>query len=232
MATFYKADCLTHMKTMADKSIDFIYFNPPFATTFQPWDEKLPWEEIFQQCFRILKTRGTLAIHCSVPFNYTLIRLAPRAPNYSWYWDKKATTNPLLAKKQPLRCVEEILVWTTKKTKYNPQRIGTEKRIINHKTSGKTGYVMQNTLVPQEPKEVIGRYQTHLISMSRELRGFATRPEAMIELFIKSYTDENDIVFDPTCYKGLSGRIAIKLKRRWIGVDKNYFPEELISTKK
>ena len=30
-------------------------------------------------------------IHCSVPFNYTLIREAPKAPSYSWYWKKEAT---------------------------------------------------------------------------------------------------------------------------------------------
>lgn len=119
MATFYRGDCLEQMKRLPAKSVDFIYFNPPFATTYQWWDEALPWPAIFEQCFRVLKDVGTLAIHCSVPFNYRLIRAAPRPPNYSWYWDKQATTTPLLAKKQPLRCVEEILVWT-QKVKYNP----------------------------------------------------------------------------------------------------------------
>ena len=226
MATFYKSDCLTKMKTLESKSIDFIYFNPPFATTYQPWDEPLPWEKIFTECFRLLKDGGTLAIHCSVPFNYTLIRSAPRPPNYSWYWDKKATTTPLLAKKQPLRCVEEILVWTTQGAKYNPQRVGTEKRRVVSK--GITDYVYRTTTKQQEPQEVIGKYQTHLIQMSRTIRGFATRPDALIELIVKSYTDEGDIVLDPTCYEGLSGVICRRLNRKWIGIDKYFLPRLLI----
>lgn len=226
MATFYKGDCLHHMQRLPSKSIDFIYFNPPFATTYQPWDEALPWPDIFREAFRLLKEDGTLAIHSSIPFNYTLIRAAPRAPNYSWYWDKQATTTPLLAKKQPLRCVEEILVWT-QKVKYNPQRIGDEIRTV--KSRAVTPYVNQQTLVPLEVATVKGKYQTHLISVPRTIRGFATRPDSLIELFIKSYTNEGDTVLDPTCYHGLSGRIAKHLKRKWIGIDKHFLPIELLS---
>jgi len=225
MATFYRGDCLAQMKRLTDKSVDFIYFNPPFATTENWWDEAMPWDAIFAEAFRILKDVGTLAIHCAVPFNYTLIRSSPRAPNYSWYWNKLATTTPLLAKRQPLRCVEEILVWT-QGTKYNPQRIGTEIRTV--KSSAISTYVNQSTLTDVPPVTVVGRYQTHLINMRRKIRGFATRPDELIELFIKSYTNEGDTVLDPTCYKGLSGRIARSLNRRWIGIDKHFLPTDII----
>lgn len=228
MATFYRGDCLVQMKKLPSKSIDFIYFNPPFATTYQPWDEALPWKAIFEQAFRLLKKDGTLAIHCSVPFNYTLIREAPRAPNYSWYWNKLNSTTPLLAKKQPLRCVEEILVWTNKKVKYNPQRVGTETRTV--KSKGRTRYVQMETLKDVEEQQVVGKYQTHYIAMPRTIRGFATRPDEMIELFIKSYTNEGDTILDPTCYLGLSGRIATALNRKWIGIDKYFYPTELLNT--
>ena len=225
MATFYRGDIVEQLQRLPTKSIDFIYFNPPFGITAQPWDAKLPWAEVFAECFRVLKTPGTLAIHCSVPFNYTLIRAAPRAPNYSWYWNKRQPTTPLLAKKQPLRCVEEVLVWTQGQ-KYYPQRVGSELRIV--KSSAATEYVNAATLTPQDAKEVIGRYQTHYIEMPRKLRGFATRPDEIVELFIKSYTTVGDVVLDPTCYKGLSGRIAVNLNRKWIGIDKNFYPEELL----
>ena len=225
MATFYKGDIMEQLQRLPAKSVDFIYFNPPFGITAQPWDEKLSWPWIFLECFRVLKSRGTLAIHCSVPFNYTLIRDAPRAPNYSWYWKKENTTTPLLAKKQPMRCVEEILVWTQGQ-KYYPQRVGTEKRLV--KSSAATGYVNAATLQPQAAKEVVGKYQTHFIEMPRKLRGFATRPDEIVELMIRSYTEEGDVVLDPTCYKGLSGRIAVKMKRKWIGIDKHFYPVELL----
>lgn len=224
MTTFYHGDCVKVMKALPSKSIDFVYFNPPFATTYQPWDKPLDWPQVFTEAFRLLTDTGVLAIHCSIPFNYELIRIAPRPPNYSWYWDKQATTTPLLAKRQPLRRVEEILVWT-KKVKYNPQRVGSEERKFTSR--GKTRYVYTETLVPQEEQTVKGFYQTHLITIPRTIRGFATRPDSLIELFIKSYTNTGDTILDPTCYHGLSGRIAKSLDRKWIGIDKNFFPLEL-----
>jgi site-specific DNA-methyltransferase (adenine-specific) len=226
MTTFYKGDCVEKMRKLPSESIQFIYFNPPFAITHQPWDDALPWEQVFAECFRILKPQGTLAIHCSVPFNYTLIRAAPCAPNYSWYWDKMATTTPLLAKRQPLRQMEEILVWMKGQGKYNPQRVGTEVRQIMRR--GHTRYVYEETLQPQEKQTVVGRYQTHLIQMKRTIRGFATRPDELIELFIKSYTDAGDTILDPTCYEGLSGVIAKRLGRKWIGIDKYFMPKLLM----
>jgi DNA modification methylase len=229
MATFYKGDCLKCFKHVADKSVDFVYFNPPYGITQQPWDEKLDWEAIFAECFRVLKPHGTLAIHCSVPFNYTLIRAAPRPPNYSWYWNKLATTTPLLAKHQPLRHMEEILVWNSKYTKYYPQRVGDEIRYVH--ADGSTNYVINKTLKPdRELKMVRGKYQTHYIEMTKKVRGFATRPDELIELFLRSYTKENDVVLDPTCYEGLSGVIARRMNRRWIGFDKYYFPKMLMTT--
>jgi site-specific DNA-methyltransferase (adenine-specific) len=228
MATFYRGDCLDCFKRIADKSIDFVYFNPPFGITMQPWDEALDWKKIFAECFRVLKPHGTLAIHCSVPFNYTLIRDAPRAPNYSWYWNKIATTTPLLAKHQPLRHVEEILVWKSEFTKYNPQRVGDEVRRVH--ADGRTNYVDYGSLKPRGKKEVIGKYQTHYIEMKKKVRGFATRPDEIIELFLKSYTNEGDVVLDPTCYLGLSGVVAKRMGRKWIGFDKYFMPSYLISS--
>jgi DNA modification methylase len=218
------------MRRLPSQSVDFIYFNPPFATTRQPWDLPLPWEVVFAECFRILKTGGTLAIHCSVPFNYVLIRAAPRAPSYSWYWNKMATTSPLLARRQPLRQMEEILVWTNGGVggigKYNPQRVGAELRSVRR--NGHTPYVNYGSLSPAVTTTVVGRYQTHLIEMKRKIRGFATRPDELIELFIKSYTNEGDLILDPTCYEGLSGVIAKRLNRRWIGIDKYFLPKLLM----
>lgn len=221
MTTFYKADCLQKMKELPTDSIDFIYFNPPFATTQQWWDCELPWKEIFTECFRLLKKFGTLAIHCSVPFNYKLIREAPVPPKYSWYWNKKAVTTPLLANRQPLRQVEEILVWY-KSPRYFAQRVGNEPRELKgHNLNN--GYV-NPVAKPSETRTVFGKYQTHLIEMPRHIRGFATRPDELIELMIKSYTEPGDKVLDPTCYEGLSGVICKRLDREWIGIDKHFFP--------
>ena len=227
MTTFYKGDCLEWMQRLPDKSINFIYWNPPFGTTRQKWDEELPWEKIFEQCFRILKNDGMLAIHCSVPFNYTLIKAAPKPPLYSWYWDKQNQTTPLLAKTQPLRQVEEILVWKNKKNTYYPQRVGNEVRTFT--SDGATDYVQRATLTPQPQQTVIGYYQRHLITMKTVVDGYSTRPEALIELMLRSYSKEGDSVLDPTCYKGITVRICKRMGRKWTGIDKYFFAEYILA---
>jgi DNA modification methylase len=230
MATFYKGDCLFQMKKLKSKSINLIYWNPPFGTTANFWDEKLDWVSIFKECFRILTDDGMLVMHCSIPFNYTLIRASPHPPSYTWYWDKVNTTLPTLAKKQPLRHVEEVLVWKNKKPTYNPQRVGTELRMVH--ADGKSSYMTGDFANRRlEKREVIGRYQTHLITMKRKIDGFSTRPSELIKLFINSYTKEGDTILDPTCYKGLTGTIAKSMNRKWIGIDKYFFPELLIKSK-
>jgi site-specific DNA-methyltransferase (adenine-specific) len=239
-ATFHKGDNLKIIsEQIKDKSIDFIYFNPPFATTKQKWDEKLDWKKLFEQFFRILKDDGIIAIHCSVPFNYLLIREAPRPPNYSWYWKKENSTNPLLAKTQPLRNTEEILVWTNKRCRYYPQRVGTEKRLQREGGGnaprkdgtcyyGKSQSWNRSLNSERVMVEVTGRFQTHHIEMKRHVDGFSTRPQELVELMINSYTKEGDTILDPTCYLGMCGAIAKKMKRNWIGIDKNFYPLKLM----
>jgi site-specific DNA-methyltransferase (adenine-specific) len=224
-ATFYLGDNSKLIpRYISDKSIDFIYFNPPFATTKQDWDEELDWPLLFKEFKRILKDTGVLAIHCSVPFNYKLIKEAPTLPSYSWYWKKDNTTNPLIAKYQPLRNMEEILVWTNKKKRYYPQRIGNEIR----KAHGDGSSKYYGNVTYKSPQKVVGKYQTHFIDMSRTIDEYSTRPIELIELMIKSYTQEGDVILDPTCYKGLCGNVAKRLKRNYIGMDKYFFPDKIL----
>jgi len=225
-ATVFVGDNLTIIRQqIPSKSIDFIYFNPPFGTTEQPWDDVLDWKALFQEFYRVLKDDGMIAIHCSVPFNYHLIREAPKPPNYSWYWKKENATNHLLASTQPMRNTEEILVWKGKKNRYYPQRIGDEERTNSY--NGSCFYY--NTHQTHTTKRVKGRLQTHHIEMARTIDGFSTRPVELIELFLRSYTREGDTILDPTCYKGLCGSIAKRMGRRYIGIDKYFYPERLMN---
>jgi site-specific DNA-methyltransferase (adenine-specific) len=226
MTTFYKGDCLQWIKRLEDKSVNMVYWNPPFGTTYQPWDEELPWAELFKECFRVLKNDGMIVIHCSVPFNYTLIKAAPRPPSYTWYWDKTRPTTPLLAKTQPLRQVEEVLVWKKKKNTYYPQRVGNELRTFT--SDAKTRYVRLEGLSEQKEQTVKGYYQRHLITMNAVVDGFSTRPRELIELMIRSYTKEGDTVLDPTCYRGITGKICKEMKRKWIGIDKYFFADYIL----
>ena len=221
MTTFYAGDNIHWLKTLMAKSVALIYFDPPFGTTKNAWDHKLDWNALFAEFDRVLQDNGNIVIHCSIPFSYTLIRQAPRPPSYSWYWKKDCITNPFLAKQQPLRNVEEILVWKGRKAAiYYPQRVGTAERTF--RSHGVSTYY--GNAVEQPTQTVKGHYQTHFIDYKRSIDGYATRPSALIELILSSYTKAGDVVLDPTCYKGLSGLVCKKMGRRWIGIDLHFYP--------
>lgn len=221
---FYRGDTLATLRSqIKDKSINLIYVNPPFGTTKNYWDEKQDWPSLFKECFRCLKDDGMLVIHCSIPFNYELIRAAPKPPSYSWYWKKELPTCPLIANQQPLRNTEEILVWKKKKNTYYRQQIGNEERPSAYMT--KNDYYMKN--VSDKSTVIKGKTRTHMLEMKRNISGFSTRPDEMLDLFIKSYSKEGDTVLDMFCYKGVSSKFCVG--RKWIGIDKYFYPEQWFS---
>lgn len=224
MSVFYYGDALTNLKKQTSQSVDLIYFDPPFATTQNYWDEPQDWKSIFQECFRVLKPVGMLVIHCSIPFNYELIRAAPKPPSHTWYWTKDSHTNPMLSKIQPLRNTEEILVWKNKKSVYYPQKIGTDPQRSTYMT--RSDYYGTDTR-NQTCSWNIGKYRTHHITMKRDIQGYSTRPKELVELMINSYSKEGDTILDLFCYKGLS--YECKGNRKWIGFDKYFIPFSVIS---
>ena len=222
---FRQTDCFRFLQAIEPATVQLILLDPPFGTTKQVWDSKLDWSQVFEQAFRILKPTGMLVIHCSIPFNYELIRAAPVPPSHSWYWNKQGSpTNYLNANKQPLRTVEEILVWKKKTCTYYRQQIGSEPHTSSWATP--TDYYGS---VKQRKKTVIeGKTRTHYIEMKRSIDGFSTRPRELVELMIDSYSQKGDIVVDCFCYKGLSGLISKEKGRQWKGCDLFFTPSLLL----
>ena len=98
---FILGDIHRVIMTLPANSIDFVYTNPPFGTTNCAWDKPLIWEVLFCEMDRALKPGGVIALHCSIPFTYDLIRM--RKPKYHYVWRKKNSTTFFLARRQPLR---------------------------------------------------------------------------------------------------------------------------------
>ena len=222
MSVFYKGDVFDMLgQHIKSKSVNLIYIDPPFGTTRQWWDSKLDWKKLFAEFFRVLKDDGMLVIHCSIPFNYELIMNAPKPPSYTWYWDKQQNTNHLATRFQPLRRVEEILVWKNKKTTYYRQQIGDE--IKTRKMSPQTEYLGK---MKPGTSITVGTTRSNIITMKRVVNGFSTRPAELVKLMIDSYSKEGDTILDCFCYKGLS--YTQSTGRRWIGIDLNFIPNCLI----
>ena len=221
MATYIQGDIHTVIKTLQTSTIDLIYTNPPFGATANEWDKPLNWKELWTDMWRILKPNGVIVLHASKPFSYKLIQ--SQTPNYNYSWIKKEHTNFFHAKKQPLRKVEEVYVFYKKKHTYNPQMIGDDiitsivngysKKYYGDRGQGKDskGHFLTSTH--------IGRYPTDVLEFERTIRGGKTISDDMIDFFIKTYSNEKDLVLDMTTHNKVVGNRVIELKREFIGID-------------
>jgi|TARA_R110000823_G_C15874475_1_gene494466 site-specific DNA-methyltransferase (adenine-specific) len=207
-------------------SVDLIYTNPPYNTTENKWDKKLDWKLLFKEMWRVLKPNGKIILHSSIPFTYDLIQV--EKPKYHYIWIKEHPTNFFHAKKQPLRQEEEILVYYKKQGTYNPQMIG--EKFYKKTKCGKSNYYGsrgENKIYETEEEGHYGKYPNNILNYARHIRGFSTRPNELVDYFIKTYSNEEETILDITCYNYLTGYRAKKLNRNYIGIDLNPVEMEL-----
>jgi len=223
MKTYIQGDIHDIIKTLDDNSIDFIYTDPPFGTTQASWDKPLRWDELFPEMWRVLKPNGIICLYCSIPFTYELLKY--EKPKYHYSWKKNNKTGFFQAKNQPLRQMEEILIYYKKKGTYNPQMEGDDyhpKR--NVKVGGRNGYYgdvlkdKENTY--DESNGHTGRFPTTFKEWNiRKDKTGITRDDTQIDYFIKTYSNVEDTILDMTCCCGYVGDRCDILNRNYIGID-------------
>jgi len=215
-SSFIINDIHDEIKNIKDNSIDLIYTNPPFGTTQKKWDKQLDFNMLFLEMDRILKPNGTILLHCSIPFTYNLISI--RKPKYHYTWKKNNPTGFFQAKIQPLRDIEEILVYYKSKPTYNPQMDGIEEISYNRRNKY-DGYYGKQIANKTNQK---GKYpKTFLGNFKRILQ--KNNPKSINELItrkmILTHSNENDLILDMTCCSKNNSIISNQLNRNYIGID-------------
>lgn len=107
----YNMDCLAGMGMLPDACIDMVLTDLPYGTTDGDWDIMLPLPELWQQLYRVAKPRAAMVFTAAQPFTTQLISSNRKHFRYCWYWHKNQVTGFPFAKYQPLRCVEDIVVF-------------------------------------------------------------------------------------------------------------------------
>lgn len=120
-ATLHHGDCLDVMRTLPSASVDLILCDLPYGTTACAWDAVIPFEPLWAAYRRVIRPGGVIILTAAQPFTTQVIASNLREFRYCWYWDKKAVTGFANAKLQPLRCVEDVVVFYASKPTYNPQ---------------------------------------------------------------------------------------------------------------
>lgn len=233
----YNQDCLEAMKNIPDYSIDAIITDPPYGTTACQWDSVIPFDLMWEQLNRIIKTNGAIVLFGSEPFSSALRMSNIKNYKYDWVWNKINGSNFLNAKRQPLRSSENIIVFYKKQCTYNPQLISRDKKNIRNtkRVSGNgVGTVYGNTkanFMFNEGREIplTKGYPKNIISINNKEKEMhpskvlhnTQKPVKLMEYLIKTYTNKNETVLDFTMGSGSTGVACLNTNRKFIGIENN-----------
>ncbi len=215
----FNGDCLEIMKSISDKSIDLILCDLPYGTTRNKWDSIIPLDKLWEQYERIIKDNGAILLFAQTPFAQQLGASNLKLLKYEWIWDKKRVTGFLNSKKMPMKRHENILVFYKKLPTYNPQ-LTKGKPYHTHNKAPSTNYNSFET--NYETKNDGWRFPVDIQEFSPETGLHPTqKPVALLEYFIKTYSNELDTVLDNCMGSGSTGVAALNINRRFIGIEKD-----------
>ena len=226
----YNEDCLEGMKKIADGSVDAIICDPPFGTTNCPFDKRLPFAPMWEQFKRVTKRNAAIILFSQMPFGAELIMSNRKMFRYEWIWEKSLGAGFLNAKKMPLRCHENILVFYRSLPTYNPQFTKGKPYDYRHKPKIHRNY--HQTFTCGQKNETGDRYPRDVIQFKGVIGGDCKeivhpqqKPIALLKYLIRTYTNEGEVVLDATMGSGSTGVACVNTGRDFIGfeTEKNFF---------
>jgi site-specific DNA-methyltransferase (adenine-specific) len=211
------------MKEIPDCSVDMVFADLPFGTTNCKWDTVINLDLLWPELIRIAKPNAAILMFAQTPFDKVLGASNLPMLKYEWIWEKVAATGHLNAKKMPMKAHENILVFYKKLPTYNPQKTTghkpvnsyTKKHDADGECYGKTISVSGGGSTERYPRSVL------VFSSDKQKSKLhpTQKPIALLEYLIKTYTNEGDVVFDPTFGAGSMGVAAKNLQRDFIGIE-------------
>ena len=117
----YKGDCLEVMDGLIALGVKFdaIITDPPYGTTACKWDSVIPLDKMWDRLNKLIKPNGAIVLFGSQPFSSSLISSNIKNYKHSWVWHKKNAGNLLVAKYQPLKTTEDIMIFTHRGERVN-----------------------------------------------------------------------------------------------------------------
>ncbi len=217
MYQIYNEDCLEGMKKIPDCSVDMILDDLPYGTTDCAFDKRIPFEPMWEQFKRVTKHNAAIALFSQLPFGSDLIQSQRKLFRYEWIWEKSLGVGFLNAKKMPLRCHENILVFYRKLPTYNPQFTKGKPYKCAPRTFS-ANYANQRPTIQESDGR---RYPRDCIFYDtvQDLHP-QQKPVALLEYLIRTYTNEGEVVLDATMGSGSTGVACVNTKRRFIGIEK------------
>ena len=220
-------DTFKALKNFDDKTFDMVFADPPYflsddgitckggkmvSVNKGMWDKSLNVKEKHEfnkkwikECYRVLKDTGTIWISGTMHNIYSIGMALEEEGfkiinNITW---EKTNPPPNLACKTFTHSTETIL-WAKKDLKKSKYTFNYElMKKLNDNKQMKDVWTTSLTK-PSEKKQ--GKHPTQ-------------KPLELLDRIILASTNENDLILDPFCGSSTTGISAIKLNRKYIGID-------------
>jgi len=231
--TIIEGDCVAAMRSMPDRSVDMIFADPPYnlqlgGDLYRPeggrvdavddaWDKFDTFEaydrftrEWLAEARRVLKDDGTIWVIGSY---HNIFRVGTALQDQGYWvlndvvWRK---TNPMPNfKGTRFTNAHETLIWCAKSEKarytFNYQAM----KALNDELQMRSDWVLPICSGNERLKNDDG-HKAHPTQ----------KPESLLYRVLLACTRPGDIVLDPFFGTGTTGAVARRLKRRWIGIER------------
>jgi len=164
------------------------------------------WKELKRVC------NGNFVMTASQPFTTDLINSNRADFKYCWVWDKVIQGNFLLAKYQPMKIHEDIVIFG--EGKYNPQMKKGKLRLTGGGKSKLWNMEMTKRLNDSY-------FPQSIITISNAKRGIhpTEKPKRLFSYLLQTYSNKSDTILDPFMGSGTTGVACKELGRNFIGIE-------------
>lgn len=221
-------DSFKELKKIEAKSIDMIFADPPYFLSGDgitcsggkmvsvkkgEWDEKIDIKEKhkfnkkwIRACKRVLKDDGTIWISGTMHNIYSIGMALEEEGfkiinNITW---RKLNPPPNISCRAFVHSTETIL-WAKKNIKKAKHKFNYV--LMKELNGGKQAKDVWDSPLTKPSEKKCGKHPTQ-------------KPMIILEKLILASTDEGDLILDPFNGSGTTGIVANKLKRKYIGIEK------------
>ena len=215
----YNEDCYQTLQRLETGEVDLLLQDTPFGVTQNEWDIKPNLPKMWQERERVTKENSAMIFFATQPFASELILSNQKNFRYDLIWYKALGTGFLNANRMPMRNHEHILVFYRKLPTYNPvMSIGKMRMKGSNKGNATTNYgnYEGKTKVDDQyyPQSVIDFSNGDRTSENDHP---TQKPIDLIRYLVRTYSNENDLVFDGYMGSGTTAHACILEKRNFIG---------------
>lgn len=221
-------------------SIDLIFADLPYNMTQNPWDQQpINLSTLWSHLNRIAKPNTPFIFTSKEPFTSTLIFSNKLAFKFKMIWRKNLKSNFLNANFQPMSAYEEIPVFYYNKPTYNPQKIprtfqkpagnskNTKSKNYNplkeNYTNNQSNLLLPDDIIDDEDLPTLNSLENETLYIKCQHGSNKIHPNQkpieLLSYLIKTFSNPNDIILDPTAGSGSTAFAAHNLNRNFILFD-------------